>query len=48
MIEILRKEDCCGCSACVSICNQSAIEFKQDEEGFLYPVINKDNCVNCG
>lgn len=48
MIEILRKEDCCGCSACVSMCNQSAIEFKQDEEGFLYPVINKDNCVNCG
>lgn len=48
MIEISRKEDCCGCSACVSICNHNAIQFKQDEEGFLYPVINKDKCVNCG
>lgn len=48
MIDISRKEDCCGCSACISICNNNAIQFKQDEEGFFYPAINKEKCVNCG
>lgn len=48
MIEITRKEDCCGCSACISICKHAAIQFKQDEEGFFYPVTSKDRCVQCG
>jgi len=48
MIEIVNKEDCCGCSACVSICSHNAIHFKVDEEGFLYPKVDKEQCVNCG
>lgn len=47
MIEIKNKKDCCGCSACYSICPKNCIEMKADEEGFLYPNINKDLCVNC-
>ena len=43
-----RKEDCCGCSACYSICPKSAITMQPDEEGFDYPVINPDLCVRCG
>ena len=34
-----RKEDCCGCTACYAICPKSAIEMKEDEEGFEYPSI---------
>jgi len=41
------KKDCCGCSACVNICNHSAISMIADEEGFMYPQKN-DNCINCG
>ncbi len=47
-IEITSKEDCCGCTACMNICPQNAIEMKEDVEGFLYPYINETKCVNCG
>ena len=43
-----RKEDCCGCTACYAICPKSAISMQPDEEGFDYPVINKELCVRCG
>lgn len=42
-----KKEDCCGCTACYAICPQNAITMEPDEEGFLYPVINEEKCVNC-
>ena len=48
MIEISNKKDCCGCTACVAICPKDAIVMKEDNEGFLYPVIEKDTCINCG
>lgn len=44
----LKKEDCCGCSACYSICAKHAITMKPDEEGFLYPEIDQASCVDCG
>lgn len=48
MICIQEKADCCGCSACQSVCNHNAIVMKEDLEGFKYPEINADLCVNCG
>ena len=41
------KENCCGCSACYSVCPKNAIKMCLDEEGFLYPKINKSICVGC-
>lgn len=41
-------EKCCGCGACEQGCHEKAIELKPNEEGFLYPVLNKDLCVECG
>jgi len=41
------KKDCCGCGACYSICPVNAIDMKQDEEGFFYPIINKQMCICC-
>lgn len=43
----LKKENCCGCSACYNICPTQAISMKPDEEGFLYPVIDQSLCVDC-
>ncbi|NEU06595.1 Coenzyme F420 hydrogenase/dehydrogenase, beta subunit C-terminal domain [Clostridium senegalense] len=43
----LRKEDCCNCSACYNTCPTQAISMKSDEEGFLYPVIDKELCIDC-
>lgn len=48
MISISNKVECCGCNACGDICPRKAITFQADEEGFLYPHINHDACVNCG
>ncbi len=42
------KYDCCGCTACVSICPRQAIIMKSDEDGFLYPVIDDSLCIECG
>lgn len=48
MIQIADKIDCCGCNACGDVCPKQAISFKADIEGFWYPEVNKDKCVNCG
>ena len=42
-----RKEDCCGCTACVVICPKEAIAMPEDSEGFFYPSINKQLCICC-
>lgn len=47
MIEIRNKEDCCGCTACESICPKQCITMKADAEGFKYPVVNKSDCIDC-
>lgn len=48
MLLIKDKKNCCGCTACYTICPKSAIQMKEDEEGFLYPIISTEQCINCG
>lgn len=43
-----KKENCCGCGACYSICALGCIEMVEDEEGFLYPQIDEEKCSGCG
>lgn len=38
---------CCGCRACEQICPRNAIEMQEDEEGFLFPILNKNICNQC-
>lgn len=40
-------ENCCGCGACYNVCPKKAITMKENEEGFKYPEVNMDICVNC-
>lgn len=47
MIEIVNKKDCSGCTACFSSCTKGCITMQADEEGFLYPHVNKQICVDC-
>lgn len=48
MIKIINKTDCCGCNACGDICSKQAITFKTDNEGFWYPEVDMEKCVDCG
>ena len=48
MIKIQNKQDCCGCTACVQRCPKHCISLKEDEEGFLYPIVDENICINCG
>lgn len=40
-------DDCTGCSACMNVCPQQCIKMCQNSEGFLYPQIDNDICINC-
>jgi len=48
MIHITDKQDCCGCNSCVQCCPKSCITMCEDEEGFLYPEVDENVCVDCG
>lgn len=46
MIEITDLKNCCGCEACAAICPKHCIDMIV-QEGFYYPYVNKDSCVDC-
>ena len=46
-IYLEKKEKCCGCKACQDICSFNAISFNCDDEGFWYPNIDENKCVEC-
>lgn len=48
MISINKKEECCGCLACVQKCPKQCIVMKTDCEGFFYPKIYETACIDCG
>lgn len=48
MIEISDKRNCTGCGACCNICPRESISMIYDYEGFLYPVVSKEYCIECG
>ena len=48
MFQIERKEDCCGCRACVQSCPVSCIRMEEDSDGFSYPTVDVSLCIECG
>ena len=48
MMFLKSKYDCCGCEACAQRCAHNAIKMVRDNEGFLYPQIDKQICTKCG
>lgn len=48
MLQIINPADCCGCTACESICPHDAISMRPDALGFLYPDVDATRCVDCG
>lgn len=48
MIEVTDKGMCCGCGACVAACPVDCIGWREDAEGFLYPLADAGRCIGCG
>lgn len=46
-IEILEKYECYGCTACDSVCPTNAIKMEYDIEGFKYPIVDHNICIEC-
>jgi len=44
----IRMADCYGCYACKEICPKDAISMVRDEEGFYFPHVDGELCINCG
>lgn len=47
-IQIINKKACTGCEACSNICPKNCIEMRSDEQGFSYPFVIQDMCIECG
>ena len=47
-MELCSRESCTACGACITVCPKKCIEFKKDEYGFLFPIIDKVQCIQCG
>lgn len=48
MLNIQDKSLCCCCTACEQACPKHCITMTGDEEGFLYPEVDKNTCIDCG
>ena len=48
MTTIVEKKRCCGCYSCYNACPVGAIRMEDDEEGFAYPEIDAEMCIDCG
>lgn len=41
-------DNCTGCTACKAICPKGCIQMVSGPEGFLYPLIDEEQCIECG
>lgn len=48
MQKITALKNCSGCHACYNACPTGCISMEYDSEGFLYPKIDNEKCINCG
>ena len=41
------KNDCVGCRSCEQVCPKKAIVIREREDGFLYPYVDEEKCIDC-
>ena len=47
-IEVLEQDKCVGCKNCSSVCKLGCISFEYKSNGFYYPIVDNNSCVECG
>ena len=49
MLELVKKRECTGCTACANVCPRQCIQMRSDNTGFMFPeVVEVLKCVDCG
>lgn len=48
VFETINLNNCSACTACMNICPKQAIAINPDENGFNYPNIDSEQCIDCG
>jgi coenzyme F420-reducing hydrogenase beta subunit len=41
------KNKCCGCMGCMNACPKGAISAVKDSDGFFYPHVDQEECIDC-
>ncbi len=41
------NDHCCGCGECVAICPAKAVSMKYNKQGFAYPIVDTQKCIDC-
>ncbi len=47
-IKSVSQNDCTGCMSCYNVCPVNAISMIENEESFIFPVIDEKKCIYCG
>ena len=47
MVILANHDECTGCGSCYNACSREAIQMREDSEGFLFPYIVSDKCIEC-
>jgi len=47
-VSLVSHDICSGCGACASICPKACISVIEDREGFSFPSVDSQKCVECG
>lgn len=47
MPTLCTPDRCTGCGSCLNVCPKDAISMHPDSRGFLHPVINPEECIEC-
>ncbi len=47
-IQTIGEEICTGCATCSNTCPANAIVMQPNSEGFLFPIIDNQKCIQCG
>ena len=48
MPQLANRTVCTGCGSCYNTCQHGALEMREDNEGFFFPEVKIDLCVECG
>ena len=47
-VSLVSHDVCCGCGTCSNVCPRSCISMVCDAEGFAYPSVDEQKCIECG